>query len=307
MTIPIVDSHFHIWRQEDLPWLTGPTVDRIFGPYGSICRDYPVEEYLHDQEHAGVAKSVYVQANWPAEHYERETRWIHEVAEKSGWPHGMVAYAHLTEGDVRPQLDLLARYSLVRGVRQQLHWHAKPAFRFAPVPDQITTDTFNRNFERLKDYGFSFDLQLFPAQLADGAKFVSQHPKTAFILVHAGMLEDTTEQGVEEWEAGLTALAKSPNVFVKLSGLGTFIHRNDPAHIAFVVGRCLAIFGANRCMFGSNFPIEKIWTEHPPLMHAYLDALAGLSFEQQDAVLRGTATRVYRLDAPRSVKPFSSY
>lgn len=295
MTTSIVDSHFHIWRQQDLPWLKGPMVDRIFGPYESIRRDYPIHEYLADQVNAGIKKSVYVQANWPAHQFEEEVIWIHEVAKDSGWPHGMVAYAHLTEGDVREQLDKLASYPLVRGVRQQLHWHRTPAFRFAPIPDQITTDIFNRNFEYLKDYGFSFDLQLFPAQMVDGAHFVRQHPSTKFILVHAGMLADTSEMAIQEWETGLRELAKFPNVFVKLSGLGTFIHRNEPSHVEFVVKRCVAIFGAERCMFGSNFPIEKIWTGYETLTNAYHDALAPLPFEQRDAVLRATATRVYGL------------
>jgi predicted TIM-barrel fold metal-dependent hydrolase len=60
-----VDSHFHVWRQADLPWLTGPMQPRIFGPYEPIRRDYPMEEYLADRAGTGVERAVYVQANWP--------------------------------------------------------------------------------------------------------------------------------------------------------------------------------------------------------------------------------------------------
>ena len=62
--IPIIDAHHHIWRQADLPWLQGPMVPRIFGPYEPIRRDYPIAEYLADIEGSGVEKSVYVQSNW---------------------------------------------------------------------------------------------------------------------------------------------------------------------------------------------------------------------------------------------------
>jgi predicted TIM-barrel fold metal-dependent hydrolase len=89
-------------------------------------------------------------------------------------------------------------------------------------------------------------------------------------------------------------LAACPNVVCKLSGLGTFIHRNDPAHVAAIVGESVAMFGADRCLFGSNFPIEKLWTSYNGLVKAYLDATSsnpGL----RDAILRDTAMRVYRL------------
>jgi len=62
---PIIDAHFHIWRQQDLPWLLGPMVPRIFGPYEPLRRDYPIGEFLADQEGSGVAKAVYVQTRWP--------------------------------------------------------------------------------------------------------------------------------------------------------------------------------------------------------------------------------------------------
>jgi predicted TIM-barrel fold metal-dependent hydrolase len=76
----IVDTHFHIWRQADLPWLVGPMQPRIFGPYESIRRDYPMTEYLADIKGTGVQKSVYVQANWPVERAEAEVAWVENVA-----------------------------------------------------------------------------------------------------------------------------------------------------------------------------------------------------------------------------------
>jgi predicted TIM-barrel fold metal-dependent hydrolase len=109
------------------------------------------------------------------------------------------------------------------------------------------------------------------------------------------MLEDPSPTGRAAWRAGMARLAACPNVVSKLSGLGTFIHRNDPTHIAAVVTDTVAIFGAERCLFGSNFPIEKLWTGYGALVDAFRAATAPLSAEQRDAILRGTATRVYRL------------
>jgi predicted TIM-barrel fold metal-dependent hydrolase len=90
-------------------------------------------------------------------------------------------------------------------------------------------------------------------------------------------------------------LAACPNVVSKLSGLGTFIHRNDPAHVAEILTDTVTIFGADRCLFGSNFPIEKHWPTYRELVDAHLAATAYLRADQRDAVLRATAVRVYRL------------
>ena len=92
-------------------------------------------------------------------------------------------------------------------------------------------------------------------------------------------------------------LAACPNVVSKLSGLGTFIHRNDPAHIASVLNETVGLFGAERCLFGSNFPIEKLWSSYRELVNAFITAAAPLRPEQRDAIFKGTAMRVYRIEA----------
>jgi predicted TIM-barrel fold metal-dependent hydrolase len=291
----IVDAHHHIWRQADLAWLSGPMQPRIFGPYEPIRRDYPIEEYLADLAGSGVTRSVYVQTNWPTDRFEDETAWVQETAKQHGWPHAIVAYADFSVEDVRPQLDRLARYPLVRGVRMQLHWHDNPLYRFAVRPDLCADPTIRRNIARLADYGFSFDLQVFAPQMAGAAGLAAACPDVTFILQHAGMLEDLSPEGRSAWRGGMMRLATCPNIVSKLSGLGTFIHRNDPAHISEIVADTVAIFGAERCMFGSNFPIEKLWTSYRELVDAHRAAITHLSAEQRDAVLSKTAARVYRL------------
>jgi predicted TIM-barrel fold metal-dependent hydrolase len=291
----VIDAHHHIWRQADLPWLAGPMVPRIFGPYEPIRRDYPVEEYLADIAGSGVVKSVYVQANWPKERAVEETAWVQSEADRAGWPHGIVAYADLMAEDVRPELDRLARIPLARGIRMQLHWHDNPQYRFASHAAVADDPVFRRNFSALADRGFSFDLQVFAPQMEGAARLAADHPGTAFILQHAGMLEDLSESGRAEWHRGMRLLAARPNVVSKLSGLGTFIHENDPGHIAWIVRETVALFGAERCLFGSNFPIEKLWTDYAPLVAAYRDAVADFTPEARAAILHDTAALVYRL------------
>ena len=292
----IVDGHHHIWRRDDLPWLSGPMQPRIFGPYEPIRRDYPIGEYRDDLAGSGVVRSVYVQTNWANSRFEDEAAWVQQTANENGWPHAIVAYADFSVDDVRPQLDRLARYPLVRGARMQLHWHENPLYRFAARPDLCTDPVIRRNIGRLADYGWSFDLQVFAPQMIDAAGLAEACPDVTFILQHAGMLEDLSPEGRSAWRTGMVRLAACPNVVSKLSGLGTFIHRNDPAHIAEIVTDTVAIFGAGRCLFGSNFPIEKLWTSYRDLAGAFRTAAERLRPDQREAIFNATATRVYRLE-----------
>ncbi|HJM49131.1 MAG TPA: amidohydrolase family protein [Alphaproteobacteria bacterium] len=295
MSEPLIDAHHHIWQQQDLPWLLGPMQPRIFGPYEAIRRDYPIAEYLDDLAGSGVEKSVYVQVNWAQERFEDEVAWVSQTAEHSGWPHAIVGYADFLTDDVRPQLDRLAKYPLMRGIRMQLHWHENEMYRFAARPDVMSEPLFRRNIARLADYGWSFDLQVFAGQMAAAADLAADCPQTNFILQHAGMLEDLSAAGRNAWRAGMAKLATHTNVYVKLSAFGTFSHQNDPAHIADMVGQTTALFGADRCLFGSNFPIEKLWTDYASLLAAHRDAVAALSAAEQSAVFRETAAKVYRI------------
>jgi predicted TIM-barrel fold metal-dependent hydrolase len=295
MSQRIIDAHHHIWRQRDLPWLSGPMLPRIFGPYEPIRRDYPVAEYLEDVRSTGVERSVYVQANWAKERFEDEVAWVQSVADTTGAPNAIVGYADFTAEDVRPQLDRLKKYRLMRGLRMQLHWHENEMYRFAARPDLMRDENLRRNIGRLAGYGWSFDLQVFASQMDDAAALAAEFPEVTFVLQHAGMLEDLSEQGRAAWREGMRKLAAMPNVVSKLSGLGTFIHRSDPTHIASVARETIAMFGFDRCLFGSNFPIEKLWTGYAPLISAYRNAMAEFSAEDAANVFWNTAARVYQI------------
>ena len=292
----MIDAHHHIWRQTDLPWLLGPEQPRIFGAYGAIKRDYLIDEFLSDLDGTGIEKSVYVQANWAPNWAADEAAWVQRTADRHGWPHAIVGYADFTVRDVRPALDKLAVNPLMRGVRQQLHWHEEPMYRFASRADLGSDETVQRNIAQLADYGWVFDLQLFPEQFDHGIALAKACPDVNFVLQHAGMLVDQSKSGWATWKKAMKTLADRPNVVTKLSAFGTFIHRNDPDFIAESIAETVKIFGADRCLFGSNFPIEKIWTSYKELLDAHLAATAGLPKGQQKAIFNDNAARIYRLD-----------
>ncbi len=291
----MIDSHHHIWRQHDLPWLLGPPQPRIFGEYGAICRDYLMAEYQKDIAGTGIKKSVYVQANWSNNWAADEAAWVQSIADASGWPHGIVAFADFTVPDVRPQLDKLSAYPLLRGIRQQLHWHENPQYSFAASPDIAANEVFQKNVSYLADYNWCFDLQVFSGQVHSAAALANACPDVHFILQHAGMLEDTSESGWQQWREALALLAACENMNTKLSGLGTFVHQVDIDLIQKIVAETITIFGHKRCLYGSNFPIEKLWTSYEQLFEAIKTATTNFNENSVQAIFNDNAERLYRL------------
>jgi predicted TIM-barrel fold metal-dependent hydrolase len=294
-SIPTIDAHHHIWRLNDLPWLSGPQVPRIFGPYKPICRDYGIEEFRCDIAGCNIAKSIYIQTNWPAGRSYDEARWVQSISDATGWPHASVAHADLADPDAGALLERLATLPATRGIRQQLHWHENSQFRFASRPDVMNDADWRCGLAMLADHGLLFELQIFASQMADGARLATAFPDIVFVLEHAGMLEDMSPRGWQLWRHGMTTLAQCPNVNVKLSGLGTFVRACRDDVIGPIVAESVAMFGADRCFYGSNFPIEKLWTGYTTLYRTFRKSIAHLGEGEQAAILHDTAARLYRI------------
>jgi predicted TIM-barrel fold metal-dependent hydrolase len=293
--IATIDAHHHIWRLNDLTWLSGPQVPRIFGPYQAIRRDYSIEEYCADIDGCDVVKSVYVQTNWPAGQSLAEAQWVQSVSDATGWPHANVAHADLADPDCGALIKRLAQLKAVRGIRQQLHWHQNPQFRFAPHPDVMNEPGWRRGLKHLADHNLLFEIQLFTSQMRHGAALARSFPDIVFVLEHAGMLEDMSEAGWKDWREGMQRLADEPNMNVKLSGLGTFVHACRADVMEPIIQETVDIFGADRCLYGSNFPIEKLWTDYGTLYRTFRAAIDHLEESGQRAVLHDTAARLYRI------------
>jgi predicted TIM-barrel fold metal-dependent hydrolase len=295
-TLDIVDAHHHIWRQADQPWLNGPMVPRIFGPYEAVRRDYPIGEYLDDIKNTGVVASVYVQTNWAASRSVEEVAWVQAVADEHGFPHAIVGFADLAKDGLAATLDAMQRKSpLLRGIRQQVHWHKNPNYRFVARPDVTADKDWRHGLSQLAARGLLFELQVFTSQMAASAELVRALPQTTFVLEHAGMLEDTSAAGRAAWREGMRQLADCSNVFVKLSALGTFVHRSTLGDIQPIVRDTVTLFGAERCLWGSNFPIEKLWTDYATVVRNIRQAVAHLSLREQRQILSETAQRLYGL------------
>jgi predicted TIM-barrel fold metal-dependent hydrolase len=300
VTEPIVDAHHHIWRRDDVPWLAAEPKPRIFGPYEPIRRDYLIDEFISDSAAFNVVASIYMQANWAPARALDEARWVSAVGAEAGLPNGLVAFADLRSPGLADLLDEYRRLPRVVGVRHQVHWHRNPDYAYVPVPDLFDDPDWRRGLKVLSDRGFPFDLQVFPSQLAGAARMVRAFPETRFILNHAGMLDSTDPATVARWQDGLARLADNPNVYCKLTGLGTFRRASSVEHYRPIVRTALELFGSRRCIFGSNFPVEGMWVSYAEFGEHMLEAIGPVAEADRRAIFRESALTAYGVSLPEA-------
>ena len=292
---PVIDTHHHIWLRKDVPWLAEPPILRMFGDYFGIRRDYPVEEFMHDVMPQGVTKSVHVTANWGPARALDETRWLQSIADKHGFPHGIVANADLTDPDLDAMLKAQKQFLNVRGVRQMLYWDSDPVRQSVPRPDFCNSAEFRRGFALLEKHDLSFELQVYAGQAAYAAELIKAFPNVRMVLVHAGMLTARNAQAIDQWRSALTTMAAFPNLHVKLSGLGMYCGGVTLPQARQVIRDTIQIFGPERTIYGSNFPLEKLHASYADFIGVYRTVLAEYSEVEQRAVLHDNAVKFYRL------------
>lgn len=283
-----IDGHHHLWDLSAVhyPWLMAQGVDRFFGDPTSIQRDYLLPEFRRDA--VGFDGSVHIQVG--AEDGLAEAQWIQSIVDANpDWPMVQVAFCDLTADDLTARLDPLQALPTVRGVRQIVGR--------APGEDALTGTNalladprFAAGLREAGRRALSFDLQLIPELYADMTRVLEAAPETKVALCHAGSPHDRTPEGIDAWARDLRRLSDLPQVTCKLSGLGMFDHDWTVDAIRPLVETCLDQFGADRCMFGSNFPVDSLYSDYATLLAAY-EAIVPEAMKP--AVFGGTARAFY--------------
>jgi predicted TIM-barrel fold metal-dependent hydrolase len=234
----------------------------------------------------------------------KETAWVQQTGDAEGLPSAIVAFCELDKPDAPAQMEAQLAFSRVRGVRQIIG-RSDEEDAITGSGNLIDSPVWRENYALLGDLGLSFDLQLTPGQVPHVADVLASAPKTPVALCHCGSPWDQSERGIESWRAGLGLLASLPNVYCKISGLGMFDHDWTLASIRPIVESCIEIFGVERCMFGSNFPVDKLHASYAELWQAYEGIVAELDAADQQQLFVETARQFYRIDRDNAFAPES--
>jgi predicted TIM-barrel fold metal-dependent hydrolase len=296
--IPFVDAHHHLWdlrANPRYPWLVGPPVQTHFGDYASIRRNYVVADFRADAAGANLIKSIHCEAGWDRSDPVGETRWLQATADREGLPTAFIVHCRLEADDVGETLDAHLAHSRVRGVRQLLFTPEELKRRVATSATLLDDPAWRRGFARLAPLDLAFDLQATVPVMTAAARLASDFPDTQIVLTHLGLPLDRSREGLEQWSRGMQRLAACPNIAVKISGLPMTDWKWTLASIRPLIRRAIGLFGAERCMIGSNFPVDRLHASFDQLIAAYKACFSDLSETEQHQILHGTAERIYRI------------
>jgi predicted TIM-barrel fold metal-dependent hydrolase len=297
---PIIDSHCHLWdlSMDRHPWLrpTGGAIQAL-GDLAAIRQNYLVSDYRRDAGQTVVA-SVHVEAAWDrADDPLAEIEWLETLDKSSGVAARYIGFADLAASAPGAMLDRLAEVRRCVGVRQMLSWHpTEPSKCFAPRPGVADEANFRRGVALLARHGQLLELMLYPYQAQEVTRLARDFPDQTFIVDHCGSPIDRDPGGMLRWREGLKLIGSAPNVNIKISALTAYDPRPTPESLREVVLHCIECFGVDRSMFGSDFPVGRLWTTFDAIFDGFKAIVRDFSEAEQRALFHANARRVYQID-----------
>lgn len=289
----MIDAHHHLWDLAAVhyPWLMAKGTPRFFGDPAPIQRDYLISEFRTDAAALGFRGSVHIQVG--AENGLEEARWVQMVADAHpDWPMKQVAFCDLTADTVKDDLDALQALPSVVGIRQ-IVGRAPGEDAKSGTNALLQNPNFDAGLAMMAERGLGFDLQLIPELIPAAAAVIKKHPELKVALCHAGSPYNRNPEGLAQWQKQLVMLAEQDQVFCKLSGLGMFQHAWQKEDFKPIIETCLELFGAARCMFGSNFPVDSLTSDYQHLAQTHLECVPEEAHAQ---VFEKTAAEFYGFD-----------
>ena len=296
--IAITDCHHHLWSPDTHSWLK--IVKDSGHPAGPLkeVQNYSLQELFADIEPYNVTKSVYLQCHMNGDPTE-ETKWVQSIADSNpkGFPHGIVSYCDFTSPDVAQVLSKHMKYPNLKGIRQLLNFHPeKKILSEAPHDKYLTDLTWQQGFSLLAEHNLTFDMHILPHQFMRAYDVIKSNPEIFVVIDHSGLLYERDEATMKTWRGGLAMLASLPNCYMKLSGLQmVHINLDDLAFVKSIVQELIGLFGTGRCMYASNFPVDKVTGTYKKVMDAMVFSIDEYTVEEKKNIMANNANKFYRI------------
>jgi len=296
--ISLIDAHHHLW---DLGMGKHPNLigekrhDFFMGDDTALRRNYLPNDYRRDSAGHNVLATVHCEAEWERGDQLGETRWISEINAAHGFPTAIVAHAWFHTPDAEEIIAAQARSPLVRGIRSKPVTSASPRESVAGQPGTMQDRAWLDGFALMERYELSWDLRVPFWHLEEAAEVARGFPSVPIVLNHTGFPWDRSEEGLAAWRQAMEVLADEPNVWVKVSEFGLrdrpWVYEENER----VVRDAISIFGIERAMFASNFPVAGLRIGYAELVDAMSRMLADHSPEDRERFFWRNAAAFYRL------------
>ena len=293
---PVVDAHQHFWDPvaNPHPWLRPEaSIPFRYGDYSAIKRRYFPADYFADAAGQNVVETVYVEAEWEPTDPVGESRFIHQLASRDGVPNAVVAQAWLHHDDAAGIVAAQAGFALVRSVRHKPGGPASPD-EVGQLHTLMSDERWRRGYAELERHGLHFDLQTPWWNLPEAAQLARDFPAITIILNHTGLPSDRSRAGLGAWRQAMARFAGCPNVAVKVSGLGVSGQPWTVDANRWIVREVIDLFGADRVMFASNFPVDGLCASFATIFDGFRQIVSDLPPEAQARLFCGNARRHYR-------------
>jgi predicted TIM-barrel fold metal-dependent hydrolase len=286
--LPFVDTHVHLYDLQDpnlhYAWLQPGWRHPILGDIGAIqAQRYWADDFVAETRFANVPKSIHVQAALGIKDPVEETKWLQAFADRLGHPHGIVAEVHLAQPDAAEVLERHMQYANMRGVRDfgQGDYPLDPAWR--------------AGFAHLEKHDLVACLDSSPETYHQIRSLAQAFPNITISLDHAGFPRSRDEEYFAHWRKEIQNLAEAPNVIIKVSGLGMCDNRWTVDSWRPWVMTCIESFGPERTIFGTNWPVDRMYSSYPDVVDAYAELIKGFSRDEQVAMFSANAERIFRI------------
>lgn len=283
-TAPVVDTHVHFWDVEKFNY-QWPTSD-----IPRLYKNFLPEDYVGAaKEVPAVKNAIFVQVhNGTVE----ENDWVLEFAQKHNWVVGIVGWVDLTAPDAEKVLQKYAENDRFIGLR---HITALES------PDWLGREDVHKGLKLVEKYGLTFDLLLKPHLLHFAPQLASKFPKLTFVIDHLAKPK-IKDKEIDEWKQQMTEAASYENVYCKLSGMVTEAdwEKWKPEDLKPYVQHCVKVFGAARCMYGSDYPVFSLTTaNYRGVFDALMECLEDCtSPEEREDIFCHNAVKIYKIKAP---------
>jgi predicted TIM-barrel fold metal-dependent hydrolase len=295
--LPIVDAHHHLWDLEGelrYPWHTSGE-HAYHGDNSAIRRTYMPDEYRRDTALHNVVATVHVEAECDRRQQVAETRWLTEVNKRFGMPNAIVAHAWIDEPNSEEILLQHKQFPLVVGIRTKPVISKGPGDSVRGQPRSMQDPKWRQGLDLLRKHDLSWDLRVTWWHLEEAAEVVREHPELRVALNHTGYPLDRSPEALKVWRRGMEALAACPNVHCKISGLTVLGQPWTLAGNQPIIHDAIRIFGVDRCMFASNYPVDGLKGSWDYFFTSFKKATAHLPLADREKLFAKNAARFYRI------------
>ncbi|NMM43640.1 amidohydrolase family protein [Rhodospirillaceae bacterium KN72] len=274
----MIDTHQHLILRDRFGYAWADTIPALSG------RQFAPEDFDSATADCSIVGAVYMEAGVDDPDYRAEARHVARWV-RSGRYLGQIASCRPEKPDLADWLDECASLGVI-GFRRILH----------VMPDSLSqTETFLAGLREIGRRGYTFDLCVRADQHGIAANLLRACPDQQFVLDHCGN-PDIADDAIEPWCQSLSALATFPHLAIKLSGItaNARADQQETAHLSPYLDRVLDLFGANRVVWGSDWPVCTLGMGVARWISVSLDYLSTLSTAEREAIAATNAVRVYQ-------------